>query len=146
MDPTFKNRSKQSLWALLLLSISLHIAAAFPVGPQLPEESQRVGSTKSAPCPHFWDCSTYPRLNIPKLDLAVVVIDPGLNESDDRMRELGVWPEIRKIEGINLRITHWIQKSDKMTLQFDFDGMGLQRKSNTAAPSVSIDTLRLYDR
>ncbi len=120
MVSTFKNRSKQSLYALLLLPISLHIAAAFPVGPQLPEERQREGATGDEVAP-------YPRLNIPKLDLAVVVIDPGLNESDDRMRELGVWPEIRKIEGI--RSAYRIKEAIERLNQFE---------RVTVAPSTAV--------
>ncbi len=127
MLSTFKNRSKQSLWALLLLPISLHIAAAFSVGPQLPEERQREGATGYA---------AYPRLNIPKLDLAVVVIDPGLNESDDRMRELGVWPEIRKIEGI--RSAYRIKEAIEQLNQFE---------RVTVAPSTDVSAdLYLYGR
>ena len=77
---------------------------AVPVGPQLPTDTApSVGENKP---------KALPPLTVPPLNLAVVVFDPGLDETDDQMRKKGVWPEVRKAESIRtaVRVKQTIQR------------------------------------
>lgn len=67
---------------------------AVPVGPKLEEElsAKRTVANEIGP--------SYSPLAIPSLDVAVVVLDPNLEENDDEMNRKGIWPEVRKSEGI----------------------------------------------
>ncbi len=90
--------------------------AAVPVGPKLPEEKPSEAS---------WP--TFKPLAIPKLDFAVVVLDPQLDENDNKMRERGVWPEIRKTE--SMYFAYRIREAIARLNQFD---------RVTVAPSTSV--------
>ena len=92
---------------------------AVPVGPKLPAEEPKRTSTSIGP--------TYERLNIPSLDFAVVVFDPQLDANDDRMREKGVWPEVRKTESI--RSAYRVKEAIARLNQFEHV---------TVAPSASV--------
>lgn len=68
------------------------LAQAVPVGPNInevkqPEPANAIGPAK-------------PRLDIPGLDIAVVVLNPNLDENDDGMQAKGIWPEVRKAESM----------------------------------------------
>lgn len=100
------------LTAGIVLATVCHAIAAVPVGPALPSEKPKQTSTaKTSIGP------SYPPLNIPDLHLAVVVLDPQLDENDDRMRERGVWPEVRKTESI--RTAYRIKQAVERLNQFD---------------------------
>ncbi|MCY4130448.1 MAG: hypothetical protein OXG15_14535 [Gammaproteobacteria bacterium] len=92
---------------------------AVPVGPKLPAEESKSSSTVIGP--------SYERLDIPSLDFAVVVFDPQLDANDDRMREKGVWPEVRKTESI--RSAYRVKEAITRLNQFD---------QVTVAPSASV--------
>lgn len=94
---------------------------AVPVGPKLPQEQAKPASSTIGP--------TYEQLDIPALDFAVVVFDPQLDENDDRMREKGVWPEVRKTESI--RSAHRIKEAIERLNQFDHV---------TVAPSATVSS------
>ena len=92
---------------------------AVPVGPKLPEEERKPTSSSIGP--------TYEPLEIPDLDFAVVVFDPQLDANDDRMREKGVWPEVRKTESI--RSAYRVKEAIDRLNQF---------KQVTVAPSAAV--------
>ena len=86
----------------LIVLFSTTLIWAVPVGPKLPSESPNAFSSNAGkPLPK--------RLDIPDLDIAVVVLDPNLDEEDQKMREKGVWPEVRKTESI--RSAHQIKQA-----------------------------------
>lgn len=93
--------------------------SAVPVGPKLPAEESKHTSTAIGP--------SYERLDIPSLDFAVVVFDPQLDANDDRMREKGVWPEVRKTESI--RSAYRVKEAIIRLNQFEHV---------TVAPSTSV--------
>ena len=95
--------------------------SAVPVGPKLPQEEPKSTSASIGP--------TYERLDIPALDFAVVVFDPQLDANDDQMREKGVWPEVRKTEGI--RSAFRIKEAMERLNQFDHV---------TVAPSATVSS------
>ena len=84
-------RCAQLAFGVFTTYVCINVCAV-PVGPKLPQEEAKPASSSIGP--------TYERLDIPALDFAVVVFDPQLDENDDRMREKGVWPEVRKTESI----------------------------------------------
>ena len=92
---------------------------AVPVGPKLPAEESKRTSTSIGP--------SYEPLDIPPLDFAVVVFDPQLDANDDRMREKGVWPEVRKVESI--RSAYRVREALTRLNQFEHV---------TVAPSASV--------
>lgn len=92
---------------------------AVPVGPKLPAEEPKQTISTIGP--------TYERLEIPSLDVAVVVFDPQLDANDDRMREKGVWPEVRKTESI--RSAYRVKEAIARLNQFE---------DVTVAPSASV--------
>lgn len=92
---------------------------AVPVGPKLPAEESKPTSSAIGP--------SYEPLDIPSLDFAVVVFDPQLDANDDRMREKGVWPEVRKTESI--RSAYRVKEAITRLNQFE---------RVTVAPSASV--------
>ena len=100
--------------ACICLSLS-----AVPVGPKLPAEESKPTNSAIGP--------SYDPLDIPSLDFAVVVFDPQLDANDDRMREKGVWPEVRKTESI--RSAHRVKEAIARLNQFE---------RVTVAPSASV--------
>ena len=91
MNLVVLHKSTQFVIGVFVIHACLN-ANAVPVGPKLPEEEPKPLSSSIGP--------TYEPLNIPNLDFAVVVFNPQLDENDSRMREKGVWPEVRKTESI----------------------------------------------
>ena len=57
------------------------------------------------------------RMNIPKLRLAIPVLDPGIPESTKKQEEEGIWPELRKAEAVRcaFKLKQWIHRYN----QFD---------------------------
>ena len=58
------------------------------MGPKLAEEERVVAEKEFG--------RAFPSLDIPSLDIAVVVLDPNLDEDDDQMRNKGISPEVCK--------------------------------------------------
>lgn len=111
---------------LLLIGVIVHFACwsgAVGVGPQLSTEKQPERA------PHSLPQIRTTRLDIPDLDIAVVVLDPNLIESDKKMREKGVWPEVRKVESIRSAVR--IKESLEALKQFD---------NVMVAPSLSVSS------
>ena len=73
----------------IITTLACLTTLAVPVGPKLPEEAPKTES---------WPA--YKRLSNAELDVAVVVLNPNFNENDARMRQKGIWPEVRKVEAI----------------------------------------------
>ena len=116
----FMSLQKCVRFAVTIFSAYVCISVcAVPVGPKLPQEESQPASSAIGP--------TYQPLDIPGLDFAVVVFDPQLDENDDRMREKGVWPEVRKTESI--RSAHRVKEAIARLNQFE---------RVTVAPSASV--------
>ena len=85
-------------------------ASAVPIGPQLPSDPAKpeaINQPKNAS----------PRLDIPDLDIAVVILNPNYDEHDDKLQDKGVWPEVRKTESI--RSAYRIKEALQSTNQFE---------------------------
>ena len=98
---------KRFLCLLCLLSSGVVIAVG--VGPKLPSDttSSAFGTATNTPA----------RLDIPDMDFAVIVLNPNLDEEEQRMREKGIWPEVRKTESI--RSAYRIKQAISALNQFD---------------------------
>ena len=100
-------------FSLLTLSLMLtHTAVGVSVGP-------RVGPTTA---PQSLDVENEEeffktRMNIPKLRLAIPVLDPGIPVSTQKQKEQGIWPELRKAEAVRsaFKLKQWIHRYN----QFD---------------------------
>ena len=111
---------KYARFAASVIATSVCLSAyAVPVGPKLPQEETKATSSAIGP--------SHEPLDIPALDFTVVVFDPQLDENDDRMREKGVWPEVRKTESI--RSAHRVKEAIARLNQFE---------RVTVAPSSSV--------
>lgn len=72
--------------------------------------------------PKSYDVETEPeffktRMKIPKLRLAIPVLNPGIPESTQKQKEEGIWPELRKAEAVRcaFKLKQWIHRYN----QFD---------------------------
>ena len=93
----------------LLCLLSSGFVLAVGVGPKLPSDtaSSAFGTTTNTPA----------RLDIPGMDFAVIVLDPNLDEEEQKMREKGIWPGVRKTESI--RSAYRIKQAVLALNQFD---------------------------
>ena len=82
-------------------------ALAVPVGPRLPEEIPKASSKDRV----------FQQLNVPDLDFAVEILNPNVNENDDKLREKGIWPEVRKTE--SMRSAYRIKQAIEELNQFE---------------------------
>lgn len=95
-----------TIWLVL---VCLPVSAV-PVGPQLPGDPAKPKAVNEVQ-------ATYPRLDIPELDIAVVILNPNYDENDDKLRDKGIWPEVRKTESI--RSAYRIKEALQSTNQFE---------------------------
>ena len=101
------------LTKLFIGAITLLIASyvfAVGVGPKLGPNSNTTAPEQIVPDKPV-------KLNIPPLDLAVIVLDPKLNEEEQKLREKGIWPEVRKTESI--RSAYRIKEAIENLNQFE---------------------------
>ena len=82
-------------FASLYLVTAFESALAVPVGPKIPTDNKPPLTTTSQQA-----AQGLPRLDIPDMDIAVIVLNPRIDEEDDKLREKGIWPEVRKTESI----------------------------------------------
>lgn len=106
MKPTF-------FFSLLIFALTVtQSASAVSVGP-------RIGPTTA---PQTLDLENEEeffktRMHIPKLRLAIPVLDPGIPESTQLQEEKGIWPELRKAEAVRcaFKLKQWMHRYN----QFD---------------------------
>lgn len=106
MKPTF-------FFSLLMFVLAVtQTASAVSVGP-------RIGPTTA---PQTLDLENEEeffktRMHIPKLRLAIPVLDPGIPESTQLQEEKGIWPELRKAEAVRcaFKLKQWMHRYN----QFD---------------------------
>ena len=69
------------------------------------------------------------RMNIPKLRLAIPVLDPGIPESTQKQKEEGIWPELRKAEAVRsaFKLKQWLHRYNQ------FDSIVISADSSISA-------------
>lgn len=87
------------------------ISAAVPVGPSAPKEATKAPSAITNK-----QIGNLPGLDIPELDLAIVVLNPKIDEEEENLRHQGIWPEVRKTESI--RSAYKIKEAIEKLAQF----------------------------
>ena len=100
-------------FSLLTLSLMLtHTALGVSVGPRI-EPTTAPQSLNVENQEEFFKT----RMNIPKLRLAIPVLNPGIPESTQKQKEEGIWPELRKAEAVRcaFKLKQWMHRYN----QFD---------------------------
>ena len=95
-------------FALTITQSALGVSVGPRLGPSTPTEPLDVEQEEEF---------LKTKMNIPKLRLAIPVLDPGIPESTKAQQEEGIWPELRKAEAVRsaFKLKQWIHRYN----QFD---------------------------